>query len=85
MKRIDQIRRRAIQLARTGKFDDYLKIESALVGEGYDDAHRALKFSVVRAHLNALCDEHRAGRETTRQARAQTKRRLLPPLRPESE
>ena len=61
MKQIDQIRRRAIQLARTGKFDDYLKIESALVGEGYDDAHRALKFSVVRAHLNALCDEHRAG------------------------
>ena len=59
MNRIDQIRRRAVQLARSGDYVDCVDIKSALVSEGYEDAYQALQYGVVRAHLKSLCDTHR--------------------------
>jgi hypothetical protein len=53
--RIDQIRRRAVALARSGDHDDLETMEAALSEEGFLDPHQALVDPVVRGLLHRLC------------------------------
>ncbi len=57
MRRIDQIRDRARELAQSGMHADCLATERQLSEEGCQDAQQALQDHVVRKHLKSLCDK----------------------------
>jgi hypothetical protein len=52
------VRKRALEIARTGQHIDCLTIEMALEREGHSDAFEALKDDEFRARLKAICDAH---------------------------
>lgn len=56
----DQALRRAEELARSGKYTDYVLIEHALKMEGYKRARIWLDDSFIRQELNELCRQSRA-------------------------
>jgi hypothetical protein len=59
LRRIDTIRARAYELARSGAHADCVAVEGALQAEGYPDAPSALSDPAVHGHVEQLCGEHR--------------------------
>ena len=57
----DQALRRAEELARSGKYTDYVLIEHALKMEGYKKARLWLDDRFIRQELNELCRQSRSG------------------------
>jgi hypothetical protein len=47
--------RRASQLARTGKFSNWIQIEKILRSEGFSDPHKVLAEQFTRDYLNQSC------------------------------
>jgi len=62
MKRTDEIRTRAYELARSGTHPDRVTVRSALEREGYAEARFVLDDPIAGAHVAALCGEHWQGR-----------------------
>lgn len=58
---VDRIRARACELARSGAYADCASIERALDEEGFCNARLALQQPNLRAHIERLCGERRAG------------------------
>jgi hypothetical protein len=56
----EQMLRRAAELARSGKYADFLMIEHALKMEGYKKARLWLDDRDTRSELNELCTQHRS-------------------------
>lgn len=56
----DQALRRAEELARSGKYADYISIEHALKMEGYKKARIWLDDGFIRQELNELCRQSRS-------------------------
>jgi hypothetical protein len=63
------LRRRAVDLAKSGHHIDCLTIETQLDREGFVEAHLMLQDPAVRAALKALCDEHWHPRPDRRRGR----------------
>jgi hypothetical protein len=61
MRRIDQIRDRAKELAQSGMHADCLEIERQLSEEGFQEAQQALQDPAIRKHLKSLCDKYWRG------------------------
>jgi hypothetical protein len=55
VRRVDYIRSRAYELARSGRHSSCVSIERALEQEGFADAHMALQDPYVRVHVGTLC------------------------------
>ncbi|MEJ0094257.1 MAG: hypothetical protein WDN46_12720 [Methylocella sp.] len=53
--REEAIRAKAMELARSGEFDEWLSIEIELGLNGYDEARSALDVSWFRERLDAEC------------------------------
>jgi hypothetical protein len=62
VRRIDYIRSRAYELARSGQHRDRAAIERALELEGFADAHMALQDPYVEAFLIGLCNHNQRPR-----------------------
>ena len=55
---VDEIRARAYELARSGRYSDCPSVRGALEREGYANAVRfALDDPIVKAHVAGLCAE----------------------------
>jgi hypothetical protein len=55
VRRVDYIRSRAYELARSGRHSSCASIERTLEREGFADAGMALRDPYVRVHLGSLC------------------------------
>lgn len=53
--KISYIRKEAYNLAKTGKYRDWLSIEIAIRGEGFIEARRVLDNNTIRNELNEIC------------------------------
>lgn len=58
MRRVDQVRKRAYELARSGRHIDCLTIESELEQEGYAVARLVMKDEGLRERLRRICNQH---------------------------
>ena len=58
MNQIDEIRRRAYAIARTGRHMDPRSVEAELQRQGYEAVCQALWDPSVRKFLKRLCEEH---------------------------
>jgi len=58
VRQVDQVRKRAYELARSGRHIDCLTIESELEQEGYAMARLVLKDEGLRHRLRRICDRH---------------------------
>ena len=56
MRRVDDIRSRAYELARSGQHRDCAAVECALEREGFADARMALRDPYVQAFVAGLCN-----------------------------
>ena len=53
--RLEYMARRARELAESGKYDDYISIETTLRSEGYPEARQYLDNRFLREELNEIC------------------------------
>lgn len=53
--RYTYIRQQAYELARTGKYIDWLSVERALRSDGWDEARTILDNQAIREELNQIC------------------------------
>jgi hypothetical protein len=58
--RREYIHQRALEMARSGQYDEFMSIELALRAEGYSEARGELDNRVLRDQLNRLCKQARA-------------------------
>lgn len=61
--RSEFIHRRACELARSGKFKDWISIEIALRHEGYPEARQILDSQFLRQELNEMCNQAQQEKE----------------------
>lgn len=59
--RIEAIVRKADQMAASGKYRNWLDIETALRFDGYTEARRVLDSAIKRKMLNDICDANWKG------------------------
>jgi hypothetical protein len=57
--RLNEIRRRAVELARTGQYKNCSELERELLEIGDRDAHEALADRIVQMYLNGVCEAAR--------------------------
>jgi hypothetical protein len=62
--RYSYVRKRADELAVSGKYRDWLSIETAIIGEGYGEARSILDDKFIRDNLNELCNTAQSQPET---------------------
>jgi hypothetical protein len=55
----EDVRKRAAELARSGRYADYVAIQETLDSEGYPEAYVVLSDIEFRRDLNRLCEEYR--------------------------
>lgn len=55
------ILKRAVELASSGEYEDYVSIEFAIRDEGYPEAGHVLASSILRRELDELCRTAKAG------------------------
>ena len=61
VRHIDQIRMRAKELARSGRYIDRYAIERQLADDGYEEVGPALQDPIVRKLLKRLCEKYWRG------------------------
>jgi hypothetical protein len=62
--RLSFIKKDAYELAKTGKYQDWLSIETALRGDGFTEARRVLDNDIIRKELNDICVQATSKEET---------------------